>query len=186
MESIFPKYADQLSGTWNLVSYAVYMDRNEDTIAFKPHGDSPSGKIILTPSGYVSAILLPPDKKTLVPEDDLRKVADDELLGIARSLAAYCGPVHLYHDGDDLIWTCNVEIANNPNWVGKPQTRAVQLLSPGLNGKPSMVLRPRKDYILPVQYPSLQSRSTMLMVVSRTAAKVTLCFTGKRWMVTPT
>lgn len=150
-ENIFPEYSDRLAGTWQLVSYAVYLDDSEKVITFKPHGDAPSGRIILTDSGYVSAILLPPDRKTLVPEDDLRKVPDDELLLISRSLAAYCGPVCLYTEGDDLLWACDVEMANNPNWVGKPQIRAVELLGTDERGKSAMILRPRKDYVLPVR-----------------------------------
>lgn len=150
MKNIFPEYAERLCGTWSLLSYAVYTDKEEKSVVYKPHGDCPSGKIVLTSSGYVSAILLPPERKTTIPEDDLRRVPDDEVLVLARSLAAYCGPIRLYHDGPDLVWTCDVELANNPNWVGKPQTRAVELVGMAEDGKELMVLRPRKDYVLSV------------------------------------
>lgn len=149
-EVSFEKHREKLSGTWKLISWEMFdSEEANKTLLSKPHGDSPLGRVVISGSGYLSAILVPPRVMSPLSSDDWQLASDDEVLRIGRNLTTYAGPVTLFErDDGGFLWHTTVEIANNPNWIGKPQTRRVDH---SVEGEVEYItLRPNKEYILKV------------------------------------
>lgn len=89
----FEKHSAQLSGTWKLVSWEMFdSEEAPKTLLAKPHGDSPLGRVVISQSGYLSAILVPPMVMAPLSSDDWQLASDEEVLRIGRSLTTYAGP----------------------------------------------------------------------------------------------
>ncbi|KEF52002.1 uncharacterized protein A1O9_11992 [Exophiala aquamarina CBS 119918] len=148
IEVPFEKHGKLLSGTWALISWEMFDSEEDDkTLLSKPHGDSPLGRVVISQSGYLSAILVPPMVMSQLASDDWQLASDDDVLRIGRSFTSYCGPITLFErDDGGFLWHTTVEIAHNPNWIGKPQTRRVDHSVEG--GADYMTLRPNKEYTL--------------------------------------
>lgn len=146
----FEKYSAKISGTWKLISWEMFDSEEADkTLLSKPHGDSPLGRVVISQTGYLCALLIPPMVMSPLASDDWQLASDDEVLRIARSLTSYAGPITLFErDDGGLLWHTTVEIANNPNWIGKLQTRRADYGVEG--GTEYMTLRPNKDYTMKV------------------------------------
>ncbi|KIX10469.1 uncharacterized protein Z518_01552 [Rhinocladiella mackenziei CBS 650.93] len=148
MTNVFEKYSDKFSGVWNLISWEMYdSDGPDKKLVSKPHGDDPLGKAVISPSGYLSAILVPRACMTPFLSDEWGHASDEEVLRVSRNLTAYAGPMTLLEseNGDgSFLWHTAVEIANNPNWVGKLQTRKAVYSEE--NGIAYMTLEPVKWY----------------------------------------
>lgn len=124
-------------------------------LLFKPHGDEPLGKVVISRSSYLSAILVPPSVLSPLPNDYLMEASDEALARIGRCLSTYSGFMTLVEREDGgLLWHTMIEVSNNPNWIRKEQTRRVDYFEE--DGVPHMLLRPVNDYLLPVCALSLQ------------------------------
>lgn len=144
---MFENHRDKLSGAWSLVSWEMFdSDGPEKKLVSRPHGDSPLGKVVISQSGYLSAILINPSVLTPIQSDNWSQASNEEVLRIGRNLTSYAGPLTL-HEGEDggLLWHTTVEIAHNPNWIGKPQTRRADYSVE--DGVAYMTLRPVKPYV---------------------------------------
>lgn len=82
--------------------------------------------------------------------------SDEDVLGAARAMTTYCGPFKLYKgdEGQALLAT-EVDIALDPNWIGKPQVRRWELH----DAEKTLVLQPVQDIVLPVSFMSRLSQS---------------------------
>ncbi|MBB2169416.1 lipocalin-like domain-containing protein [Gluconacetobacter aggeris] len=103
--------AQQLIGTWKLVSYQVEDKKSGEMI--EAMGDCPRGRVIFTADGWVAFNL----------EGSLRQpaVTDWDRAQLMKTLVAYIGRYRIEHDQ----WITRVETAWAPEWVGTEQRRTV-------------------------------------------------------------
>lgn len=128
MGNVFQKHNDKFTGVWSLVSWEVYdFDSPEKKLIFKPHGDNPNGKAVISKSGYSSTIMVPSACLEPLKSDDWAQASDEEVLRIGRNLTTYSGFVTLLED-ENGGYMCHtlVQISNNPNWIGKQQVRRAE------------------------------------------------------------
>ncbi len=108
-------------GTWRLVSASsVGSDGHKDD---NPYGTSPSGLLIYTADGHVTAIVTNSGRALLTVNDRIVAPAEERASAFATSFA-YAGRYR---------FQCNrvvhdVEVATVPNWVGTQMTRKVQIV----------------------------------------------------------
>ncbi|KAL2428975.1 hypothetical protein ABEF95_010927 [Exophiala dermatitidis] len=150
MTNVFEKHRDKLAGVWALTSWEMYDSEGpEGKLVSRPHGDNPLGKVVISQSGYLSAILVTPSCLTPpLPSDDWSQASDEAVLRIGRNLTTYAGPMEVHerdNNSGELLWHTTVEIAHNPNWIGKPQTRLAKYSEE--DGVLYMTLRPVKPYV---------------------------------------
>ncbi|KIW75762.1 hypothetical protein Z517_10505 [Fonsecaea pedrosoi CBS 271.37] len=145
MTNVFDKHKDKLSGVWTLLSADMYDSEGPDRkLLGRPFGDNPLGRVVISASGFLLATLVqPPGLEPL----ESAEPTDAELVRIGRSLSSYGGFMTLSEQDDgSLLWHTQVEVASNPNWIGKPQTRVARFSSDG--GAEYMTLNPVKWYTL--------------------------------------
>ncbi|KAI1612124.1 Lipocalin-like domain-containing protein [Exophiala viscosa] len=145
--NVFDKHSDKLAGVWNLISFEMFDMDNPHKVLHKPHGDEPLGKVVISTSGYLSAILRSPLDMKPLENDEWIKASDEEVLHAVRSLSCYAGPMTLLEREDGgFLWHTQVEISHNPNWIGKAQTRNADYSEE--DGQAYMTLRPVTPYSL--------------------------------------
>jgi hypothetical protein len=109
--------ADQLVGTWKLVSAKITTDKGEARDSWGPH---PEGLLTYTADGRMSAILTLGDRKPLSVSDFISAPAPERAEAFA-SMTAYAGRYTL--TGDKVVH--HVEVASTPNDVGANMERVV-------------------------------------------------------------
>jgi hypothetical protein len=107
-----------LIGTWTLVSM-TYRDEvsGKETDLW---GKDPIGFLTYTPEGRMSAVISAASRKVSAESAD--RSSPEEQAGLFRSCFAYAGTYTLTDTG--VIH--RVEVASDPTWVGKDQTRVVR------------------------------------------------------------
>ena len=108
-----PELAEKLVGTWELVSYKV-----EDKATGKlvdAMGETPRGRVIFTPDGWVAFNLEGSDRKPARSEADRA--------ALMHTLVAYIGRYRV--EGDQ--WVTSVQTAWAPEWVGTEQRRTIHI-----------------------------------------------------------
>lgn len=150
MSNKFSKYSENLAGVWKLLSYDLYdTDGPDKKLLGTPYGNEPMGRIVISSSGYISALVVSPASMEPFSVEELVKAPDDELLRVARGISAYAGFMHLIEREDGgLKWFTTIETANTPNWVGKQQIREADWYEE--NGVAYMILKPVKWIYLQV------------------------------------
>jgi hypothetical protein len=113
--------ASQLVGVWRLVSYADVQEGREDSF---PFGPEPTGFLIYTPDGFVSAQLMRPGRP-LFHSDDWHGGTPDEYQRAGSAYITYCGT----HEVDEEKATVAhfPSVALFPNLILKRQLRSVSL-----------------------------------------------------------
>lgn len=151
MANLFEKHHDKLTGVWSLITCEMYDGEGPDKkLLWKPHGDEPLGKVVISKSGYLLATLVPPAVMTPLASDEWTEASDEDVLRIGRRLTTYGGPMVLHEREDGgFIWYTTVEVAHNPNMIGKQQIRRADFEEQ--DGTAYMTLRPVKEYILRVR-----------------------------------
>lgn len=89
-----------------------------------PYGENLFGILIYTPNGYMSALLMNPDRKRF-ESDDLKAGTLDEIRQAYEKFDAYCGTYTV--DENKGTVTHHVAGAKFPNWVGTDQVRHFEL-----------------------------------------------------------
>ncbi len=113
---------EQLIGAWKLVSYE---ERPVDgSPSFYPMSEQPTGIIMYTPDGYMSAQLSKPNRKPFA-SGDWFKGTDDEYKQEASTYIAYSGPFHV--DEENKALTHSMFVSLFPNWLGQTQPRVVRI-----------------------------------------------------------
>ncbi len=113
---------NELIGTWKFVSMVL---RTESGKTLYPYGERLFGILIYTPGGYMSALLMDPDRKKFA-SDDLKNGTPEEIKQAYEKFDAYCGVYTL--DRQKGTVTHHVEGAKFPNWVGTDQVRHFELI----------------------------------------------------------
>lgn len=112
---------NELIGTWKFQSMVL---RNGSGNTVYPYGENLFGLMFYTSNGYMSALLMDPDRKRF-RSDDLKAGATDEIKQAYEKFDAYCGTYTI--DEEKGTITHHVEGAKFPNWVGTDQVRHFEL-----------------------------------------------------------
>ena len=113
---------ERLVGSWALDSYEA---RDPDGTVHEPFGPEPAGLLVYGADGRMTVQAMDPRR----PSWD--RDAADEQRSAERTTAvdgyiAYAGRFEV-EDGPEPVVVHHVEISLVPNWVGRPQRRAVAL-----------------------------------------------------------
>ncbi len=114
-----PEASRALIGTWRLVSCEhVYSDGRVE----RPFGDSPIGRLVYTPDGYMIVMLGDPNRP-LFKSHGIFEGSEGELAAAARGFIAYSGRCELSED--QVVH--RVDVSLFPNWIGTAQLRKYEI-----------------------------------------------------------
>lgn len=114
-------YRDRLLGNWRLVSFSAEDARGK---AYYPMGEGLAGVLMYTADGRMAVQLMSADRPALA-SPAYGSGTQAEWAQAARSFFAYSGTFSV--DEATPAVTHHVEIALNPYWVGRDQTRRIKL-----------------------------------------------------------
>ena len=109
-----------LVGVWTLVSYVITDEQGE--VVNIPFGEDPSGLLIYTDSGYMSAQLASASRPHF-SQEQLLAASDREKAQAADTYIGYSGTFE--RQGDRVIH--HVSVSFFPNWTGGEQVRTIDL-----------------------------------------------------------
>ena len=109
----------RLIGTYRLLGMEHFTADGEVGM---PFGEHPTGLIMYTPEGYMSAILMQGGRPNFA-EGDILAGRDDERIAAFASASAYAGRYEVV--GDQIIH--HLEATTYPNWSGTDQPRHFEL-----------------------------------------------------------
>lgn len=134
-----------LTGAWALKSFDLFLASapNGDPI-YQPLGEEPLGRIVFT-ENYMACTLTSRIASEPTESATWQQANDDGILNAARTLTTYSGPFKFYTKGKEDFLETQVEIALDPNWIGKPQVRRWEVIN---NTK--LILKPVQEFSLPV------------------------------------
>ena len=107
--------ADAFVGTWRLVAVS-------SSTGDSPYGQSPSGLLVYTPDGTMTALISNDERSPLSVADRAAAPADEQ----ARAFATFLAYGGRFAVADGRV-THSVEVASVENWVGTELVRAVEL-----------------------------------------------------------
>jgi hypothetical protein len=113
---------ERLVGAWRLVD--VVKETVDGSPGGRPHGDRPTGLILYTPDGYMSAQIMDPGRRP-ISSADWSALTPEEYADEARGYFAYAGSFEV--DEERGTVTHSVEVSLFPGWVGGAQLRVVEL-----------------------------------------------------------
>ncbi|KAK4897515.1 hypothetical protein LTR27_004659 [Elasticomyces elasticus] len=147
-ENVWPKYQDRIAGVWKTVSYELFDGSGPDKkLIAKPHGDSPLGRVQISPNAYLSAHMARPDRMKPLPSGKTWQEGEDaEVAFVARGESMYCGYFELFEDDDGLWWQTKVDVSTDPNRMGGMEVRRAALSEEG--EKQYMTLQPKNDMVM--------------------------------------
>jgi len=111
---------EKLMGTWTLIDLIeVPVNGGEIT---HPMGEKPTGLIIYSSDGYMSAQIMNPDRKNFIKEHCTDGTAE-EYTREASTYLAYSGPFKT--DNEKQMVSHTMYISLFPNWTGQTQNRKI-------------------------------------------------------------
>lgn len=110
--------AQDLIGTWRLVSYTFTTD---DGQVIAPYGPAPVGQIMYHPDGGMAAHIMDAERPS-VPRD-LASLDGETAKTALAGYQSYCGVWHL--DGDVVVHSVTAALVSD--WVGTDQRRDARL-----------------------------------------------------------
>ena len=110
---------NKLIGAWKLVSF-VEKPLNGSA---HPMGERPTGIIMYTPDGYMSAQLMRTNPGHFA--SDWFKATSDEYARVASTYFAYAGPFEVDEESNTV--THFVVVSLFPNWIGQKQQRTARI-----------------------------------------------------------
>jgi hypothetical protein len=116
-----PTISEQIVGAWSLVSYEV---RAADEIVQHPLGADAVGLLIYGPHRHMTVQIMASDRQRWRAQSEGSQRLS-ELAAAAEGYLAYAGTYEV--DEAARTVTHHVELGLIPNWVGRPQRRAVDL-----------------------------------------------------------
>ncbi|KJX92982.1 hypothetical protein TI39_contig4472g00001 [Zymoseptoria brevis] len=158
--SLFPQYASLLVGTWKCISFHLYSIPSSPSpsqpasLLSKPHGDTPLGRVSISPTGWLAAHLFTPSHlSTLPPDTSWQTAPNEDVAKVARGLGMYCGFMEVFEDEEEgsLWWRTTVEVAADPGMIGGREERRVRFEredGEGEEGREVMVLEPMKEFVV--------------------------------------
>jgi hypothetical protein len=127
-----------LIGTWRLQSFHL---RTSDGEVTYPYGPDAVGYYLFSESGYMSVVVMAPDRPTFV-SGDLMGGTTTERVKAAETYISYTGRYRV--DGDQLV--VHPEAAFFPNWIAVDQVRIMSLEGDLLDlSTPPMLLAGRQQ-----------------------------------------
>lgn len=110
-----------LVGAWELESWAIgYSDRDDLTY---PYGEDPSGLLVYTADGWMSAAIAHPQRQRFPQDLPYRKIPSEQKGEAFSSYFHYAGRFRV--QGGDVIHY--VTMSMNPNFPGTEQLRHAEL-----------------------------------------------------------
>ena len=125
----------ELIGAWKFNSMML---KSESGKTVYPYGENLFGILIYTPAGYMSALLMDPDRKKFA-SDDLKTGTNEEIKEAYEKFDAYCGTYSV--DEEKSTVTHHVQGAKFPNWVGTNQVRHFELKGDKLYIKATLTVK---------------------------------------------
>ncbi len=122
----------EIIGTWNFVKLVATTDSGK---TLYPYGEKLFGRLIYTPDGYMSALLMDPDRDKFASNDPLAGTSQ-EIMQAYKKFDAYCGTYTVEENKGSI--THHVQGAKFPNWVGTDQVRYFELKDGKLQGKATL------------------------------------------------
>lgn len=151
--NIWPQHSSLISGLWTCTSYELHTIPTSPTTTptiHHPHGPHPLGRVLISPSGFLSAHLANPARFAPLPSGAPWQTAPDaEVAHVARGLSMYCGYLELFEDAEGLFWETRVQVSSDPGRKGGLEVRRVEV-GEGEGGKMVMTLRPVRDMVMEV------------------------------------
>lgn len=126
---------EKLIGTWKFESMKVKTEKGE--IVY-PYGEKIFGMLIYTPSGYMSVLLMNPDRPKFA-SDDLMSGSSEEIESAYEGFDAYCGTYTV--DIEKGTVTHHIEGSKFPNWVDTGQVRNFQFFGDKLLLKATLLIK---------------------------------------------
>jgi hypothetical protein len=117
-----PSLREQLIGAWKLVSYVGHPV--DGSAPFFPLGEHPSGIILYTPDGFMSAQLMS-DGRAPFASGDWFEATLEEYRAEASTYIAYSGRFEV--DEEKKTLTHSMFVSLFPNWIGQTQPRVVAI-----------------------------------------------------------
>jgi hypothetical protein len=111
---------DGLVGIWRFVSMEA---RSPEGQIIYPYGENIFGRLIYTPEGFMSVLLMNPDRPSFSSDDPMAGTAD-EIEAAFRGFDAYCGTYTI--DEQRATVTHHIQASKFPNWIGTDQVRSFE------------------------------------------------------------
>jgi hypothetical protein len=112
-----PSPTNQLEGTWKFISLVGKSSKGE---VYHPYGENLFGLLMYDAKGYMSVLLMNPNRPKFV-SGDMMKGTPDEIRAAFVGFDAYCGTYII--DAEKSKVTHNLQGSKFPNWVGTEQVR---------------------------------------------------------------
>ena len=148
---LWPTHRSTLTGVWKCISFEFHDTSGpEAKLISKPHGETPLGRVQISPNAYLSAHVTNPARmKGPLPSGKAWQQGQDaEVAHVARGCSMYCGYFELFEDEEGLFWRTKVEISSDPGRVGGIEERKLEFVEEG--GRRLMVLRPTGEMAMEV------------------------------------
>lgn len=108
---------ERLIGTWSLVSFELTLASGEVVL---PFGEAPIGRIHYGPDGFMAAHLMRAGRARI--EGSSESLSGEAAAKVLADQFSYCGR---FRCEPELV-IHSVEVATNPNWVGREQRRGAR------------------------------------------------------------
>ncbi|KAL2839653.1 Lipocalin-like domain-containing protein [Aspergillus pseudoustus] len=142
-------YTEQIYGVWKLVSFNIYRaDDPSGKPILQPLGESPLGRIIFLPSGYMNVYMTSPGRAANIASPAWHLATEAELAYAAKNVTMYCGPFEIYEENGETRVDTHVDVSLDPSWIGSHQIRRVEGIYDE-NERPILTLTPLKEFSLP-------------------------------------
>ncbi len=111
---------DGLVGTWRFISMEARSPKGK---VIYPYGISLFGRLIYTADGFMSVLLMNPDRPRFSSDDPMAGTSD-EIEAAFRGFDAYCGTHTI--DTQRATVTHHIQASKFPNWIGTDQVRSFE------------------------------------------------------------
>ncbi|KAE8354942.1 Lipocalin-like domain-containing protein [Aspergillus coremiiformis] len=115
----------ELIGAWSLTSFVIRTRTANGTKVHQPLGPTPSGSLVYSADGHVSAHLMKPGCPAF--NSFFHLASDEELIRAGRSFLGYSGAYSLEMNEGQLLVKHHVDVSSFPNFLDKTVIRAVEL-----------------------------------------------------------
>jgi hypothetical protein len=113
---------EQFSGTWTLLSWKI--EQADGEMIDSPLGPAPLGSITYHPGGYMSVVLMRPDRPKFASSNVMDATLDEVAAAFA-GYVSYCGSYEVNEQERFVIH--RLELSWFPNLVGTEQKRFFEL-----------------------------------------------------------